>query len=159
MVLSDDYIQCREKSLIGSVRMHHYRGLLPIPFVRFPFIKVLLGAPLNAWNGPGAKALPNDISPNTMGLAGSGRPVRCGCLGTISIKSESLIQKTFRDRNLVLVSVSRLTASVQLRKGDGTATDIGLRSWRQSEPIWFGVAVRRVQAVSGKDSVSKATEG
>ena len=94
--------------------------------------------------------LPNGNSCRTIALVFNCRLARCGCRGTMSMKSDNLIQKTcLRAKNLGRVSSSRLKTSVGLSRVSGTSWDIGLRSWRQREPRWLTVAGNRVQAVSG----------
>ena len=136
----------------------HMSRLLPLtstlisnhrsPFVRLPFTSGLPACVPCPWAIPWVEDRPKGSSCSTMALVGNEMPVRCECLGTISMKSDSLIQKTLRLRNFGFVSLSRSTASFQPRNGDATATDIELRSCRQREPTWLGVAVRRAHAVS-----------
>lgn len=79
-------------------------------------------------------------------------PTRCGCLGTISMKSPSLIQKTlFRAANLGSVSASnRFTSFWSKSNGASAPRDTLLRTWRQSDRRWDFVSSLRSQAVSVK---------
>ena len=99
------------------------------PFVMFPFIVGLAAASCLTGSSPPPPApplppglshvppLPNGNSCSTIALVPNLMPARWGCLGTMSMNSDSLIQKTcFRAKNLGRVSSSRLTTSVGERK-------------------------------------------
>ena len=106
-----------------------FRGPHRYPFVKLPFIVVGLIASCFTWapSRPPASLstvppLPNGNSCNTMALVLSFRPVRCGCRDTVSMKSESLIQKTgFRAKNFGRVSSSRVNTSVAVRRARATS--------------------------------------